>query len=302
MSDKKQNELYNYDLVISNVKDKIYKSVPLGIYVAIFVFTVLLEIASVNFDISVVLHPSFWAKLVLKYIIAIAVLSVMYPYFKNNLENSNESKEIRERARKVNDELSERRLSAEYKDYTKEKMSKEENDFFLEMMSECGNCDTKYLDREWTVKKLRVEKRNDKINKYQFKLLKSIKNGKLTFAKLKGDEIKYVGAYSFKRNKKYENQQNRIVSIEIIIKFASMFIIGIATEILLDSMIAGDVETKYDFVQTLMKVFSVVMNYAISTHFALKTAEKSVDEYMRFTEVVTIPTGFPFWFKSISQK
>ena len=287
MANEKPNEKYNYDIVMADIKNTMYKSIPLGIYVVIFIFTALLEIASVNFDVTVVLHTSFWAKLVLKYIIAISVLSVMYPYFKNNLENSNDSKEIKNKARKTNDKLSKNMLTTEYKEYTKVKMQQEESDYFKELLAECGNCDSKYLDREWTIKKLRIEKKNDRLNKYQFKLLKSIKSGKLTFAKLRGDEIKYVGAYTYKKNKKYQNQQASIVSIEIIIKFASMFVIGVAMEILLDSMLEGDVETKYDFVQTLVKIFSVVMNYAISTHFALKTAQKSVDEYMRFTEVVT---------------
>jgi len=288
--EKKDNEIYNYDIVMTNIKDRIYKSVPLGIYVAIFLFTVLLEIVSVNFDITVVLHASFWAKLILKYIIAISVLSVMYPYFKNNIENGNEFKDIKKRARDVNDKLFSHRLTSKYKEYTKVKMQQEEQSFFIDLLAECGNCDTKYLEREWTVKKLRIEKKNDRVNKYQFKLLKAIKNGKLTFAKLKGDEIKYVGQYSYKKNKKYENQQNQIVSVEIIIKFASIFVIGVGTEILLDSMIEGDVIAKYGLLESLMKIFSVVMEYAISTHFALKTAQKSVDEIMRFTEIVTVFT------------
>ena len=276
----------NYDIVLKNTKTKLFNNIPIIIYIILFLFTAFLEIVSVDFDVNVIVKASFWFKLATKYVVIILSLLVMFPYFRSHLLETDDNKKIKEKATKINDELSKRRLTTKYKQYTKEKMIKEERDFFLETLNDCGNIDSKYLDREWTIKKLRKEKKLDKINKYQLKVLIDIKKGKITFYKLNGTEIRYVSAYKTSKNKKYQDQQAIIVSSEVLWKFIFLFAFGIVIEILLDSLINQEAYLKYGILETLLKIFTVALNFATACFFSLTTARKSVEEEIRFTEVV----------------
>ena len=289
------DEKTQYSLIIKNSKDKVLNGLPIGALILLFVFNILFELVSVEFNLALILTASFWLKLFIKYIVLVVVFIIIYGWFKDLFCDKETALAIRISAQKVADELTTKKLTKLYKIYTKTEMAKEEEDFFKELLNDCGNIDTKYLDRFYTIKKLRIEKKNDNINKYQFKLLKNIKTGHISFAKLTGDEIKYVGQFNVPKNRKYTNGQSRIILSEFIWKIVIMLFMAMAIELLLDSIRHGsaDGETKLSALESALKIFSITMNYVTAIMFAYKTAQKSANEYIRFTEAVTLFTkGF----------
>lgn len=286
MEDKTRTQ---YSLLIKNAKDRVLNGLPIGALILLFIFNILFELVSVEFNLALILTASFWLKLFIKYVVLVVVFLIIYGWFKDLFYDKEQSLAIRIEAQKTADEITNKRLTKHYKEYTKLEMVKEENDFFKELLNDCGNIDPKYLDRVYTVKKLRIELKNDNINKYQYKLLKNIKNGHISFAKLTGDEIKYVGQFNIPKNKKYSNGESRIVFAEFIWKIGMMLFIAIAIELLLDSIRHGsaDGEAKLSALESWLKVFSITLNYVTAIMFAYKTAQKSANEYLRFTEAVT---------------
>lgn len=289
---EEQNNRTQYSLLTKNAKDRVLNGLPIGALVLLFIFNILFELVSVEFNLVLILTANFWLKLFIKYVVLVVVFLVIYGWFKDLFCEKDSSLAIRLSAQNTSDELTRRKLTKAYKEYTKKEMQKEENDFFTELLNDCGNIDTKYLDRAYTVKKLRLELKNDNINKYQFKLLKNIKTGHISFAKLSGDEIKYVGQFNVPKNKKYANGQSSIIFAEFVWKIGMMLFIAIAIELLLDSIRHGsaDGETKLSTLESLVKIFSITMNYVTAIMFAYKTAQKSANEYLRFTEAVTLFT------------
>lgn len=289
--DERDNKT-QYSLLIKNAKDRVLNGLPIGALLLLFIFNILFELVSVEFNLALIITATFWLKLFIKYVVLVVVFLVIYGWFKDLFCDKETSIAIRINAQRTADELTRRRLTKAYKEYTKLEMIKEEDDFFKELLNDCGNCDTKYLERAYTVKKLRLELKNDYINKYQFKLLKNIKTGHISFAKLNGDEIKYVGQFNVPKNKRYANGQANIVFTEFIIKIGMMLVIAIGIELLLDSIRHGsaDGEMKLSTLESLVKIFSITMNYVTAIMFAYKTAQKSANEYLRFTEAVTLFT------------
>lgn len=278
----------NMKFEYKDVKDRLFTGIPLVTYGILFIFSILFQIVDINFEFKLMLSGTFWVKLLIKYFTILLVFFLLYPFFSRLLSNSDEAKKIKNKAKDISEKIVFQRLSVKLKEYTKIEMDKEEKMFYLELLSSCGNIPEFYLNSEYTMKKIGEDFKEQKLNKQQYKLLKNIKYGKIKFAKLKGDEIKFVCAEKSLKNKIYSNQGNEIIINEIIIKILAIAILGILSDLVLNSFFGQDFNIKEDWIKAIMSIVTTLLNYATSMFFAFTVANKVINENLRFTEVVTI--------------
>lgn len=282
------DEKLQYQFDYKDIKDRLFTGVPVVAYIGLFVFSLLYQLIDVQFDLTIILTGSFWIKLSIKYFTIILVFTLLYPVFLNKLKESDESKKLKDEAENTNNSVVNKRLSYDLKVYTREEMTKEEELFFKDLLNSCGNIDIKYLDKEWNLKVIKKELEQESINKEQYKLLKAIKEGKIKFAKLKGDEIKYISAGYSKKHIKYKNRSASIVKNEFFVKIIAIFILAILTDMILNSLFDQQINFAEDWVKALLSLLTTAVNYSTSTFFAFSVANKVNEEWQRFTQVVTV--------------
>lgn len=276
------------DLEFKEKKDKLIGDLPLLIYAIVFLFTIFFELFNAKFDLKVIMTAGFWGNLAIKYVSVMLTMSLLYPFFTGKLKSTDESKKISDNALSVSTEISSKKLSNAFKTYTKEKMDEEEKAFFKEICIQCGDLDEKYLSREFTLLEIKNEYKDGKLNKWQYLLLKKIKTGKICFEKLTGDEIKYITSSTTSKNKMYSYRESEIVKNKMIMNVISIFLVTIVLEIVTKSLFDQMINFKDNWQGALMAIFTTISNYATATWFTFKVSRKGVEEWQRFTQVITI--------------
>lgn len=276
-----ENLKYAFD--VKDIKDRLFNGIPLIAYIILFVVSFLLQLVEFDFKLHLILSGNFLIRLAFKYLTTILVLVFMYPFFKNKLNQSEEAAETKKRAQEIKEIVVKRRLSRDLIDYTKIEMEKEEKEFILELLSDCGNIDPQYLEKNFF--EIKKDYKNGILNKPQFRLIRLIKKGRIKFYKLKGDEIKYVAIENVTKNKKYKDQSNNIIKNEFAIKIVSMAVIAIIFEVLANSFADGGVFLKDNWFKSIQSLFLTAVNYATATYFAFSLSHKVVEEWKRFTHI-----------------
>lgn len=280
------DEKLKYDLDFKDIKDKLFSGIPILMFVILFLFSILSQLITINFDFKLIITFKFWISLIFKYFLLIMVFVIMFPFFKRLLKKSDDAKRTKDKANQTRRTVEEKHLSNDLKVYTKDKMKEEEKDFFLQLLGECGNIPHKYLETEYTLKVIRAEYKNGVLNKPQHKLLKLIKTGRIKFSKLKGDEIKFVAVDPVKKNYKYKDQGALIIKSEFFVRLIVVAFLAILNEFVTKSLYEQEIILNENWLNTIGTIITIALNYGTAVYFAFSVANKVVDEWLRFTEVV----------------